>query len=105
MKKTATVAVAMSGGVDSSVAAALLLKQGFSVFGITMVHHEVQESAENSVKDARSVCGQLGIVHHVLEIRKKFKETVVENFIEEYLNGRTPNPWTRPLRMMRRASS
>jgi len=97
MERAATgqrVAVAMSGGVDSSVAAALLLQQGHQVFGLTMIHQFNEESAAGSLADARAVCERLGIPHHVMEIREQFKELVIDDFVQEYLAGRTPNPCT-----------
>ena len=98
-----TVAVAMSGGVDSSVAAALLLEQAYSVVGVTMLHWDYSTtggagsgqipcSSEQAVNDAAAVCRKLNIPHHVFEIKKIFQEQVIHNFISEYLAGRTPNP-------------
>ncbi|MDZ7315182.1 MAG: tRNA 2-thiouridine(34) synthase MnmA [candidate division KSB1 bacterium] len=86
-------AVAMSGGVDSSVAAALLLEQGFDVIGITMLHYDSKcRCAEQAVEEAFRVCRALSIEHHVLDLRNEFKQTIIEYFIREYLAGRTPNP-------------
>lgn len=88
-----TVAVAMSGGVDSSVAAALLLEAGYSVLGITMLHYESPcRKAHQAVQDAAAVCRTLDIPHHVVEMRQTFQDRVIEPFIAEYLAGRTPNP-------------
>lgn len=90
------VMVAMSGGVDSSVAAALLQNQGFEVIGVTMKLW--QGSNESgccsivSVEDARSVANKLGIPHYVLNFERIFKNKVIDYFTKEYLNGRTPNP-------------
>ncbi len=99
MKKT--VAIAISGGVDSSVAAALLMKQGYDVFGITMRHYQNQaygflpdEGIDASIKDAEAVCNTLGIKHYVTDVSNDFKAIVEHNFIEEYRRGRTPNPCT-----------
>ena len=90
----------MSGGVDSSVAAGLLLRQGYDVVGITM--QIWQESAIETkgagccslgaVEDARRVAAKLGIPHYVLNFREFFAEKVIANFVEEYKRGRTPNP-------------
>jgi tRNA-uridine 2-sulfurtransferase len=80
------VAVAMSGGLDSSVAALLLKEQGWDVFGITM--QQTDECSDN----AERVCRELGIEHHRLDLRTDFAQCVIDNFIEEYLAGRTPNP-------------
>lgn len=98
-----TVVVAMSGGVDSSVAAALLKEQGYEVIGITMhlwdfnrvggdVHRENTCCSPEAMNDARSVCHQLGISHYVVDFREEFEESVIRNFIDDYMAGRTPNP-------------
>lgn len=89
MKK---VMVAMSGGVDSSVAAALLIKEGYEVSGGTFIHFgtEKDESAES--QNAKKVCDCLGIKHYVFDVRKLFKEKVIDNFAAEYDKGLTPNP-------------
>ncbi len=87
-----TVAVAMSGGVDSSVAAYLLKQKGFNVFGITMVHMDSQSVFEQFLTDAKYVCRQLGIAHHVIHNENLFQNTIIENFLCEYAAGRTPNP-------------
>ena len=104
-KKDITVAVGMSGGVDSSVAAALLKKEGYKVIGITMEIWdgaiEVQESKKHAcygpgesedIEEATKVCRQLDIPYHVFDLKKEYKEHVLEYFREEYLAGRTPNP-------------
>jgi len=96
------VIVAMSGGVDSSVAAALLLRQGYDVIGVTMrlwtledpeapLHHRRCCSVDDS-EDARAVCDTLGIPHYVLNFEREFQATVVDYFCREYMRGRTPNP-------------
>lgn len=86
-------AVAMSGGVDSSVAAALLLEKGHNVCGLTMVHFDGVESPDhNVVSDAKQVCDKLGIKHYVVDVKNEFKKNVIQNFIAEYMAGRTPNP-------------
>ncbi|MGQ9631299.1 MAG: tRNA 2-thiouridine(34) synthase MnmA [bacterium] len=88
------VVVAMSGGVDSSVAAALLLKEGYEVVGMTMRIGEFEGSccSLDSVADARRVAQKLGIKHYVINLADEFSRTVIENFCEEYRRGRTPNP-------------
>lgn len=94
------VVVAMSGGVDSSVAAALLKEQGYDVVGITMQIWPSKKSfggccSLEAVNDARKVADKLGIPHYLLNFRDVFKRDVVDNFIEEYKQGRTPNPCIR----------
>ncbi len=91
------VLVAMSGGVDSSVAAWLLQKQGYEVIGVTFrLWSGGEEDSEccglDDVNDARMVCHQLGIPHYVLNYKDLFRRQVVEPFIQAYREGRTPNP-------------
>lgn len=85
------VIVGLSGGVDSSVAAYTLLKQGYEVIGVTMhVFGDVEDNL--AVKDAKKVAHHLGIPHYVMDFTKEFKKSVVDYFIGEYMAGRTPNP-------------
>lgn len=89
------IAVAMSGGVDSSLTAAMLLEQGYKVFGITLrlwVSGADQEEVPLAVTDAKKMCDFLGIEHHVVDARDVFYGNVVDYFIKEYAHGRTPNP-------------
>ncbi|HEY6953030.1 MAG TPA: tRNA 2-thiouridine(34) synthase MnmA [Bacteroidota bacterium] len=97
------VVVGMSGGVDSSVTAALLLEQGYRVIGVTMKTYDFDQVGGNvqnetsccglgAVNDARLVAAKLGIPHYVVDFREAFGRAVIDNFIEEYLKGRTPNP-------------
>jgi len=94
------VAVAMSGGVDSSVAAAWLQKQGYEVIGVTMEHLDVSllpaqgalRHPSQPGRDAACVCRQLGIEHHVVDLHALFEKTVINYFVSEYSAGRTPNP-------------
>lgn len=96
------VVVGMSGGVDSSVTAYLLKEQGYDVIGVTMQiwQEESQQTQEenggccglSAVEDARRVADAIGIPYYVMNFRKEFKEKVMDYFIEEYLQGRTPNP-------------
>jgi tRNA-specific 2-thiouridylase len=83
------VLVAMSGGVDSSVVAALLLKQGMSVEGVTM---KLTAGLCCDIGSAQAVCACLGIRHRMIDAQTEFSQGIVENFISEYRRGRTPNP-------------
>lgn len=85
------VMVALSGGVDSAVTAALLLEQGYEVIGVYMRLLSGAEH-ETSDEDARQVAHELGIEFHSLDCRSEFHRAIVQNFCDEYLNGRTPNP-------------
>ncbi len=99
------VVVGMSGGVDSSVAAALLVERGFDVVGVTMrlwtesrpeeLRGHQQCCSVEDIDDARRVAGQLGIRHYVMNFEDEFRERVVDNFVSEYAAGRTPNPCVR----------
>jgi len=94
------VVVAMSGGVDSSLTAALLVRQGYDVIGATMQIWDSERGDADergccslaAVDDARRVADRLGIPYYVLNFRQMFQETVVDYFIGEYAAGRTPNP-------------
>ena len=95
------VLVGMSGGVDSSVAAYLLKEQGYEVIGATMqIWQEDKEFEEreggccslSAVDDARRVCDKLDIPFYVLNFRDSFKEKVIDYFVQEYIDGNTPNP-------------
>lgn len=92
----------MSGGVDSSVAAALLQRQGYEVIGITMCFNLPDSVSKKprccgiqGIEDARRVAHKLGIKHYVLNMQKALEERVVNNFLSEYQKGRTPNPCVR----------
>lgn len=86
------VIVAMSGGVDSSVAAYLLIKEGYSCTGATMRLYEQEGSESNSIRDAKNVAQRLGMDYYVFDFRNEFKEKVIENFVKTYEAGGTPNP-------------
>lgn len=96
------VVVGMSGGVDSSVAAYLLKQQGYEVIGVTMqIWQDAERIVEeenggccglSAVEDARRVAAQLEIPYYVMNFKDSFQKNVVDYFVEEYLNGRTPNP-------------
>ena len=96
------VLVAMSGGVDSSVAAALLVEQGYDVVGATMklfcYGEEVPDRpccSLDSISDARRVCDRLGVPHYVLDLESAFGRDVIDDFVSEYAAGRTPIPCVR----------
>jgi len=98
------VLMAMSGGVDSSVAAALLVEQGYELIGVTMntwtddIPAEIQQNehsgccAIGAVEDARAVADRLGIAYYVMNFQGHFASTVIDYFVDEYTKGRTPNP-------------
>ena len=90
-----TVVVAMSGGVDSSVAAACCLDRGWNVLGVTLELQATPEMSAAAVTDAARVCHHLGIPHHVLNLRDAFRDEVLRPSWEEYCRGRTPNPCIR----------
>lgn len=99
------VMVGMSGGVDSSVAAALLKEEGYQVIGVTMkiwdggtiskesAHHACYgPGEEEDIKDAQKVAEILGIPFHIVDLKQEYKTDVLDYFFNEYLSGRTPNP-------------
>ena len=92
----------MSGGVDSSVCAYLLKEQGYDVIGVTMQIWQDDDRCDikddgaccglSAVNDARRVAEQIGIPYYVMNFKKEFKDNVMDYFVDEYINGRTPNP-------------
>lgn len=103
MSKKGRVLVAMSGGVDSSVAAVMLHEQGYEVIGITMKTWDYHRSGGNngketgcctveSMNDARHIAVNLGFKHFIVDIREEFGDWVIDRFVDDYLGGRTPNP-------------
>lgn len=89
----ASVVVGMSGGVDSSVAAYLLKKQGYNVIGVTMeLWQEKNSGVSSGTEDARRVASDLGIPFYVVDFKEQFKKDVVDYFTNSYLCGKTPNP-------------
>ncbi len=99
--KNSRIVVAMSGGVDSSVAAGWLKQQGYDVIGISLQLHDQAEKADNKfgtccslsdIQDARQVAEKMGIPFYVANMETQFEESVIDDFVTEYLNGRTPNP-------------
>ncbi|MFN4082219.1 MAG: tRNA 2-thiouridine(34) synthase MnmA [Bacteroidia bacterium] len=102
MSKHGKILVAMSGGIDSTVTAVMLAQEGYEVIGITMKTWDYESSGGgkketgccslDSINDARAIAVQHGIHHIILDIRDEFGDFVIDNFVEEYLAGRTPNP-------------
>ena len=94
--------MAMSGGIDSSVAAVMLHEQGYEVIGMTMKTWDYASSGSSkketgccsldSINDARNIAVNLGFPHYILDIREEFGDYVINHFTDEYLAGRTPNP-------------
>ena len=102
-----TIAIAMSGGVDSSVAAALLVEQDFDVFGVMLRLWSAGPESSNrcctpeDVSLAQRVASQLDIPFHILDVKDTFKQEVVDPFVYDYTKGRTPNPCLRCNRIIR----
>jgi tRNA-specific 2-thiouridylase len=100
MSAGSLVVAALSGGVDSATAAGLLVEQGHRVVGMTMRLYDARGTTAASgrccgprdIEDARAVCAHLGIPHHVIDLSAEFGAAVVDEFVEAYLAGETPNP-------------
>ena len=99
MPKEKRVLVGMSGGIDSSATCIMLQEQGYEVVGVTMRTWDVasqfatsSQEEPNFILEARALAQKLGIEHHVADVREEFKQVIVKYFIDEYLQGRTPNP-------------
>lgn len=102
MSKNGRILVAMSGGIDSSLAAVMLHEEGYEVVGMTMKTWDYASSGGSkketgccsldSINDARHVAVELGFPHYILDIRAEFGDSVIDHFTGEYLEGRTPNP-------------
>lgn len=91
------IAVAMSGGVDSSITALLLKDQGFDIVGVTLQMWNSDEitsgcCSTKAVDEAREFAEKIGVPHYVVDVREDFKQCVVKNFVDEYMQARTPNP-------------
>ncbi|MCP5054114.1 MAG: tRNA 2-thiouridine(34) synthase MnmA, partial [bacterium] len=111
------VMVGMSGGVDSSVAAALLKKEGYDVSGVIMeIYDDSIDGIEGArhacfgpgekedLRDAKAVCDQLGIPLYTIDLKKKYRDNILGYFKNEYLSGNTPNPCARCNRDMKFAA-
>ena len=97
--KEKRVLVGMSGGIDSSATCIMLQEQGYEVVGVTMRTWDVasqfatpDQEEPNFILEARALAERLGIEHHVADVREEFKQVIVKYFIDEYMQGRTPNP-------------
>ena len=106
MKNKEKVLVAMSGGVDSAVALLKIIEMGYDAIGVTMKLWEYNNVGGNvlkennccaieSINNAKLVCERLGVPHYTIDFTKDFEEKVINNFVDEYLSGRTPNPCVR----------
>ncbi|MBT3207852.1 MAG: tRNA 2-thiouridine(34) synthase MnmA [Bacteroidetes bacterium] len=102
MKKKPRVLVAMSGGIDSAITAMMLHKQNYDIVGITLKTWDYTSSGGSkketgccsldSINDARNLAVSLGFPHYIFDVRNEFGNLIIENFVDEYLAGRTPNP-------------
>ncbi len=102
MSTKGRILVAMSGGIDSTVTAMILQEQGYEIIGITMKTWDYAASGADrketgccsldSINDARQIAVEKGFHHFIVDIRQEFGDYVIDNFVDEYLSGRTPNP-------------
>ena len=99
LQKEKRVLVGMSGGIDSSATCIMLQEQGYEVVGVTMRTWDVasafsspNQEEPDFILEARALAERLGIEHHVADVREEFKQVIVKYFIDEYMQGRTPNP-------------
>ena len=99
LQKEKRVLVGMSGGIDSSATCIMLQEQGYEVVGVTMRTWDVasafsspEQEEPDFILEARALAERLGIEHHVADVREEFKQVIVKYFIDEYMQGRTPNP-------------
>ena len=97
MLENKRITVAMSGGIDSAVAALLLSREGADVSGATMrlckrILPDGADAADTDIADARAICDKLGIEHRVYSFEDEFYRSVIKNFIDTYIGGGTPNP-------------
>ncbi|MBQ7830304.1 MAG: tRNA 2-thiouridine(34) synthase MnmA [Clostridia bacterium] len=97
MTEKKKVSVAMSGGIDSAVAALIALEQGYEVSGVTMklcpkLDEGGTDLTANDISDAKAVCDKIGIKHTVYDLEDRFRDTVIKNFVDTYVSGGTPNP-------------
>lgn len=99
LNKEKRVLVGMSGGIDSSAACIMLQEKGFEVVGVTMRTWDIpshfsnpEQEQPDEILEAQALAARLGIEHHVADVRKEFRQVIVQYFIDEYMRGRTPNP-------------
>jgi tRNA-specific 2-thiouridylase len=85
------VLLAMSGGLDSTAAAIILQNEGYEVIGLTLIMYKDEKSANENFY-VKKIAGELGIEHHTIDVKNNFKNSVIKYFVNEYLDGNTPNP-------------
>ena len=94
MRERKRILVGMSGGIDSSATCIMLLEEGYEVVGVTLRTWDLPNTPPTPkyIEEAKNLAEQLGIEHYVADVRERFKDTIIKYFIDEYLQGRTPNP-------------